>query len=207
MWPEIIKDEWKQAPAGDIVFSIDGVARLMKSATRGNATVETAVEQVELTVVEPDNYEGIKHTQLFWLGSDQDPQALQAETLSRGGASKFKAFAGAIDVAVEGQDEEYVRSMLKDQRIGGHVNWKVTADGFTRANITSWFKPGDKPTLADEDTMKAVREQAQSIQTAGGGTRGGALPPRLANRGGAPLPPSRPAGAFTSPQVGKVIGR
>lgn len=207
MWPAQIKDEWKQIPAGDIILSIDSVERVNQSAARGGASTEVATEQVKMTVVEPSAYEGIEHKQIFWIGSDQDPLALQAETVSRGGASKFKACAAAAGVAIEGQDEELVRSQLKDMRVGAHVSWKVTAEGFVRANITSWFVVGEKVAQADEDTMKAVREQAQAIQTTGGAGRGGALPPRLANRNAAPLPPSRPAALGSIPPMGPRVAR
>lgn len=205
MWPTVIKDEYKQPPAGDVVFHITKAERINQSAARGNTTTEVATEQLHMVVVEPDAYEGIEHKQIFWIGSDTDPLAVKEETLSRGGSSKFKACASAAGVEIEGQDEELVRSMLKDARVGAHITWKVTAEGFTRANVTSWFKEGEKAPNADEDAMKAAREQAQAIQTSGGGTRGGALPPRLANRTGAPLPPARPA--FTAPPVTGRIAR
>lgn len=206
MWPAQIKDEWKQVPAGDVILSIESVERVNQSTTRGNSTSEKATEQLNMTVVEPDAYEGIQHKQIFWLGSDDDPLAVKEETLSKGGSSKFKACAAAAGVQIEGQDEELVRSLLKDTRVGAHVTWKVTAEGFVRANVTSWFTPGDKTPSADEEAMKSAREQAQAIQTSGAGGRGGALPPRLANRAGAPLPPSRPA-AFTAPPVTGRIAR
>lgn len=205
MWPAQIKDEWKQVPAGDVILSIDSVERVNQSAARGNMTTEVATEQVKMTVVEPDAYEGIEHKQIFWIGSDTDPLAVREETLSRGGSSKFKACAAAAGVLIEGQDEELVRSLLKDTRVGAHVVWKVTAEGFVRANITSWFTVGEKPAFADEDAMKATREQAQAIQTSGGAGRGGSLPPRLANRAGAPLPPAR--AAFNAPPVTGRIAR
>ncbi len=204
MWPAQIKDEWKQVPAGDVILHITKAERVNQSAARGNTTTEVATEQLHMTVVEPDAYEGIEHKQIFWIGSDQDPLAVKEETLSRGGASKYKACASAAGVEIEGQDEELVRSLLKDARVGAHVTWKVTAEGFVRANITSWFKEGEKTPFADEDAMKATREQAQTIQTSGG-ARGSGLPPRLANRQGAPLPPARPA--FTAPPVGGRVAR
>jgi len=206
MWPAQIKDEWKQVPAGDVILSIDSVERVNQSAARGNTTTEVATEQLSMTVVEPDAYEGIAHKQIFWIGSDQDPLAVKEETLSRGGSSKFKACAAAAGVQIEGQEEELVRSLLKDTRVGAHVIWKVTAEGFVRANVTSWFTVGEKAPNADEDAMKSAREQAQAIQTSGGGLRGGALPPRLANRAGAPLPPARPS-TFTAPPPGSRIAR
>lgn len=205
MWPAQIKDEWKQVPAGDVILSIESCERVNQSAARGGGNVEVATEQLNMTVVEPSAYEGTTHKQIFWIGSDEDPLAAREETLSRGGASKFKACAMAAGVEIEGQDEELVRSLLKDTQVGAHVAWKVNAEGFVRANVTSWFKVGEKVPSVDEDTMKAIREQAQTIQTTGGAGRGGALPPRLANRSGAPMPPSRPA--FTAPPVGGRIAR
>jgi hypothetical protein len=205
MWPAQIKDEWKQVPAGDVILQIMRAERVNQSAARGNATTEVATEQLYMVVVEPDNYEGIEHKQIFWIGSDQDPLAVREETTSRGGASKYKACALAAGVEIEGQDEELVRSMLKDVRVGAHVAWKVTAEGFIRANVTSWFKEGEKVAAVDEDAMKATREQAQAIQTSGGAGRGGSLPPRLANRAGAPLPPAR--AAFNAPPVTGRIAR
>lgn len=205
MWPAIIKDEWKQVPAGDVILAIESCERVNQSASRGGGQTEVATEQLKMVVVEPDAYEGIEHKQIFWIGSDQDPLAVKEETLSRGGSSKFKACAAAAGVTIEGQDEELVRSMLKDQRVGAHVAWKVNAEGFVRANITSWFTVGERTPQADEETMKAAREQAQAIQTTGGAGRGGALPPRLANRAaGAPMPPAR---AFNAPPVTGRIAR
>lgn len=203
MWPAVIKDERKQAPAGYVLFAIESVERVNKITKSG----EKAVEQVNMSVVLPEAYEGTPHQEIFWLGTDQDPKAEKPETLERGGASKFKTFASAIDVNIEGQDEDLVRSMLKDQRILGQVSHKVSADGFVNARVNVWMKEGEKEPMADEDAIKAAREQANAIQTSGGAQRGqGALPGRFAGNGqraSAPLPPARP----TAPMGPRVTGR
>ena len=206
MWPAQIKEEFKQIPAGAIILNVDAVERVNK-ATR-NSAVEKAVEKVTLTVAEPEQFADISTDELFWIGSDTDPLAVQEETRSKGGASKFKAFARAAGVEIEGQDEEMVRSTLKDQKVGAFVTWKVNAEGFVRANVSSWFTPGERQVEVNEEQMKLVREQAQSIQQTGGLPRGGALPPRLAQgRAGSPPPPARPAGAgIAPPPAGRSIG-
>lgn len=203
MWPAVIKDERKQAPAGWVLFSINSVTREFK----GQPGAEKAVEAVKMTVQAPEAYEGIEHEEVFWLGSDQDPKAERPETLERGGASKFKAFAAAIGVNIEGQDEELIRSQLKDQRILGHITHKVNTGGFVNARATSWHAEGEKDPMVDEDAMKAAREQANAIQTSGGAQRGqGTLPPRFNGpRTAAPLPPARPSAA---PSAGpRLTGR
>jgi hypothetical protein len=198
MWPAIIKDERKQSPAGYVLFSIDSVSREYK----GQPGSEKAVESVKMTIVAPEAYEGTAHEEVFWLGSDQDPKAERAETLERGGASKFKAFAATVGVNIEGQDEDLVRSQLKDLKIMGYVQHKVNTAGFVNARISTWMAEGEKEPSVDEEAMKAARAQADAIQTNGGAQRGqGTLPPRFtgpATRPGAPLPPARPSAAPTA---------
>lgn len=196
MWPSEIRDERKMAPAGWVLFSIDKVER----STIQAQNVEKAVEKVYMTVQAPEAFEGVNYEETFWLGTDQDPLAQNPETLQRGGASKFKTFAAAANVAIEGQDEDLVRSQLKDMKVLGHIQHKVSAAGFVNPRAISWHVEGEKEPVADEAAMAAAREQANNIQANGTAQRGqGTLPPRFANgparTSGAPLPPARPAGA------------
>lgn len=200
MWPEEIKEEWKRTPAGNLICVVEEVKREMQTVNRQSGQVSVLTERVTLMVMEPSAYEGITFDEIFYIGSDSDPEAKLAETLSRGGASKFQTFARAAQVEIAGKDEEVVHSELKDRRVGVTIMHKVKADGKIRANATAWWTEGERLSGVDEAAMAMAVEKANVLITSGGPRTAPGIPPRM--QGTAPLPPPRAAGA--APLPGRV---
>jgi len=185
-YPEDIRDPFELVPAGNILFTIDSVKAGTQSVTRGNAAVEKKTENVHLTVMAPESHAGIAWTKTIWIGSDDDPAALQAETLKTGGASKLKSLAAKAGVDIRGKDEELVRSELQDRKVGGSITHKAKADGFVRADANVWWAEGERVPVVDEDAIKRARDAADAMATVGGNSSTAARPVVAA---GAPPPP------------------
>lgn len=212
MWPTTIREEYKRVPAGSILFKIDEVKGVTQPLPWGDPSTPYLQEIVTLSVVEPEEYAGITHEQIFPIGSNDDPTAQREETRMKGGASRFQTLASKAGVQVAGADEQVVRSELKDHHVGATIIWKLTADGFIRPRVMRWFTEGDSAVGADTEAMEKAIAEATRIAAGGGAARAGAapLPPR-ARLGGdsqhagpgptAPLPPPRPAAPL--PRIGR----
>ena len=151
----------------DIVFNIDSIDEGMLGFKEDDLVYGW---QVALTAEEPSAVTGITREEKFYLGIREtdsrvtsgklkaDRDAQNPETLIKT-LSRFKAFAMAAGVEIEGKDHEVMFSELKNRKIMGKVVHVVGKDDPTKtyAQIDRWMPVGSgvEPHVTEEAAQAA----------------------------------------------------
>ena len=131
--PVGIKPPFEKLPTGFILFNIDGIAD-GDLAKAGDPEIYGFL--VDLTAEEPSECAGITKEERFYLGvretdkrvqdkkMEADPRAEKEATLIAT-LGRFKAFAAAAGVEIEGKDTDVIFSELKNRKVIGKVELKM----------------------------------------------------------------------------------
>lgn len=165
--PTGIQEPFEKLPTGYIVFNIDGIEEGMLGFKEDDLVYGW---QVALTAEEPNAVTGITREEKFYLGIREtdsrvtngklkaDRNAEDPETLKKT-LSRFKAFAMAAGVEIEGKDHEVVFSELKNRKLIGKVVHVVGKDDPTKtyAQIDRWMPVGSgiEPHVTEEAAQAA----------------------------------------------------
>lgn len=200
--PTGIKDAFEQLPTGYIVFNIDDV----QEGQFGKEGEEVYGFSVALTAEEPAEVTGISKEEKFFLGvkatdkrvtngrMQADPMAEKEETLLKT-LGRFKAFAAAAGVEIEGKDTDVIFSELKNRKVIGKVDHKIlpARKGEEQSNtpfaqVSRWLPLGS---LDPHITMEAPAGAEVKAPASAGPqpTRAAAPAPKPA---AAPAPAGRP---------------
>lgn len=149
--PDVIKDPFELLPTGVLRFTIDELAEVWL----GKQGEEVYGIEVNMTVTEPKEAEGIQHREGFFIGigpndkavqegrAQADPECQLDETFAaRGG--RFKKMAEAGGVAIEGQDLDVVFATLKGREVLGKVEHSPSKNNpeLMNARVTRWYPVG-----------------------------------------------------------------
>lgn len=197
--PVGIKEPFEKLPTGYIVFNIDKV-------TEGDLGKEGDPVYgflADLTAEEPSEVTGITKEERFYLGirptdkrvqngrATADPMCEKEETL-KATLGRFKAFAAAAGVEIEGKDSDVVFSELQNRKVVAKVSHTVGRDNpeQTFAQVDRWLPVG---TVDPHVTEEAAKHQ------------GGKAP---ATAGPQPTPaPARAAAPPAAPKAAAPAGR
>lgn len=165
--PVGIQEPFEKLPTGFIVFNIDSIEEGMLGFKEDDLVYGW---QVSLTAEEPSAVTGITREEKFYLGIREtdsrvtsgklkaDREAQNPETLIKT-LSRFKAFAMAAGVEIEGKDHEVMFSELKNRKIVGKVVHVVGKDDPTKtyAQIDRWMPVGSgvEPHVTEEAAQAA----------------------------------------------------
>ena len=196
--PVGIKEPFEKLPTGYIVFNIDKV-------TEGDLGKEGDPVYgflADLTAEEPSEVTGITKEERFYLGirptdkrvqngrATADPMCEKEETL-KATLGRFKAFAAAAGVEIEGKDSDVVFSELQNRKVVAKVSHTVGRDNpeQTFAQVDRWLPMG---TVEPHVTEEAAKHQ------------GGKAP---ATAGPQPTRATAPAPAPAAPKAAAPAGR
>lgn len=202
--PVGIKEPFEKLPTGYIVFNIDKV-------TEGDLGKEGDPVYgflADLTAEEPSEVTGITKEERFYLGirptdkrvqngrATADPMCEQEETL-KATLGRFKAFAAAAGVEIEGKNSDVVFSELQNRKVVAKVSHTVGRDNpeQTFAQVDRWLPVG---TVDPHVTEEAAKHQ-------GGKAPATAGPQPAPARAAAPAPAPKaaaPAGRPTPQRLG-----
>jgi len=165
--PVGIQEPFEKLPTGFIVFNIDSIEEGMLGFKEDDLVYGW---QVSLTAEEPSAVTGITREEKFYLGIREtdsrvtsgklkaDREAQNPETLIKT-LSRFKAFAMAAGVEIEGKDHEVMFSELKNRKIMGKVVHVVGKEDPTKtyAQIDRWMPVGSgvEPHVTEEAAQAA----------------------------------------------------
>ena len=196
--PVGIKEPFEKLPTGYIVFNIDKV-------TEGDLGKEGDPVYgflADLTAEEPSEVTGITKEERFYLGirptdkrvqsgrATADPMCEQEETL-KATLGRFKAFAAAAGVEIEGKNSDVVFSELQNRKVVAKVSHTVGRDNpeQTFAQVDRWLPMG---TVEPHVTEEAAKHQGgKAPATAGPAPARAAAPapaPKAAAPAGRPTP-------------------
>jgi len=196
--PVGIKEPFEKLPTGYIVFNIDKV-------TEGDLGKEGDPVYgflADLTAEEPSEVTGITKEERFYLGirptdkrvqngrATADPMCEKEETL-KATLGRFKAFAAAAGVDIEGKDSDAVFSELQNRKVVAKVSHTVGRDNpeQTFAQVDRWLPMG---TVEPHVTEEAAKHQGgKAPATAGPAPARAAAPapaPKAAAPAGRPTP-------------------
>ena len=197
--PVGIKEPFEKLPTGYIVFNIDKISE----GDLGKEGDPVYGFLADLTAEEPSEVTGITKEERFYLGirptdkrvqngrAAADPMCEKEETL-KATMGRFKAFAAAAGVEIEGKDSEVVFSELQNRKIAAKVSHTVGRDNpeQTFAQVDRWLPVG---TVDPHVTEEAAKHQ------------GGKAP---ATAGPQPTPaPARAAAPPAAPKAAAPAGR
>ena len=196
--PAGIKEPFEKLPTGYIVFNIDKV-------TEGDLGKEGDPVYgflADLTAEEPSEVTGITKEERFYLGirptdkrvqngrATADPMCEKEETL-KATMGRFKAFAAAAGVEIEGKDSDVVFSELQNRKVVAKISHTVGKDNpdQTFAQVDRWLPMG---TVEPHVTEEAAKHQGgKAPATAGPAPARAAAPapaPKAAAPAGRPTP-------------------
>ena len=196
--PVGIKEPFEKLPTGYIVFNIDKV-------TEGDLGKEGDPVYgflADLTAEEPSEVTGITKEERFYLGirptdkrvqngrAAADPMCEKEETL-KATMGRFKAFAAAAGVEIEGKDSDVVFSELQNRKVVAKISHTVGKDNpeQTFAQVDRWLPMG---TVEPHVTEEAAKHQGgKAPATAGPAPARAAAPapaPKAAAPAGRPTP-------------------
>ena len=196
--PVGIKEPFEKLPTGYIVFNIDKV-------TEGDLGKEGDPVYgflADLTAEEPSEVTGITKEERFYLGirptdkrvqsgrATADPMCEQEETL-KATLGRFKAFAAAAGVEIEGKNSDAVFSELQHRKVVAKISHIVGKDNpeQTFAQVDRWLPMG---TVEAHVTEEAAKHQGgKAPATAGPAPARAAAPapaPKAAAPAGRPTP-------------------
>ena len=149
--PVGIKEPFEKLPTGYIVFNIDKISE----GDLGKEGDPVYGFLADLTAEEPSEVTGITKEERFYLGirptdkrvqngrAAADPMCEKEETL-KATMGRFKAFAAAAGVEIEGKDSEVVFSGLQNRKIVAKVSHTVGRDNpeQTFAQVDRWLPVG-----------------------------------------------------------------
>ena len=203
--PVGIKEPFEKLPTGYIVFNIDKV-------TEGDLGKEGDPVYgflADLTAEEPSEVTGITKEERFYLGirptdkrvqsgrATADPMCEQEETL-KATLGRFKAFAAAAGVEIEGKNSDVVFSELQNRKVVAKVSHTVGRDNpeQTFAQVDRWLPMG---TVEPHVTEEAAKHQGGKAPATAG-----PQPTRAAAPAPAPAAPkaAAPAGRPTPQRLG-----
>ena len=201
--PVGIKEPFEKLPTGYIVFNIDKV-------TEGDLGKEGDPVYgflADLTAEEPSEVTGITKEERFYLGirptdkrvqsgrATADPMCEQEETL-KATLGRFKAFAAAAGVEIEGKNSDAVFSELQHRKVVAKISHIVGKDNpeQTFAQVDRWLPVG---------TVEAhVTEEAAKHQGGKAPATAGPQPTRAAAPAPAAPKAAAPAGRPTPQRLG-----
>ena len=196
--PTGIQEPFEKLPTGYIVFNIDKV-------TEGDLGKEGDPVYgflADLTAEEPSEVTGITKEERFYLGirptdkrvqngrATADPMCEKEETL-KATMGRFKAFAAAAGVEIEGKDSDVVFSELQNRKVVAKISHTVGKDNpdQTFAQVDRWLPMG---TVEPHVTEEAAKHQGgKAPATAGPAPARAAAPapaPKAAAPAGRPTP-------------------
>ena len=196
--PVGIKEPFEKLPTGYIMFNIDKI-------TEGDLGKEGDPVYgflADLTAEEPSEVTGITKEERFYLGirptdkrvqngrAEADPMCEKEETL-KATLGRFKAFAAAAGVDIEGKDSDAVFSELQNRKVVAKVSHTVGRDNpeQTFAQVDRWLPAG---TIEPHVTEEAAKHQGgKAPATAGPAPARAAAPapaPKAAAPAGRPTP-------------------
>ena len=191
--PAGIKEPFEKLPTGYIMFNIDKI-------TEGDLGKEGDPVYgflADLTAEEPSEVTGITKEERFYLGirptdkrvqngrAEADPMCEKEETL-KATLGRFKAFAAAAGVEIEGKDSDAVFSELQNRKVVAKVSHTVGRDNpeQTFAQVDRWLPAG---TIEPHVTEEAAKHQGgKAPATAGPQPTRAAAPAPAAPKAAAP---------------------
>lgn len=190
--PVGIKEPFEKLPTGYIVFNIDKV-------TEGDLGKEGDPVYgflADLTAEEPSEVTGITKEERFYLGirptdkrvqngrATADPMCEKEETL-KATLGRFKAFAAAAKVEIEGKDSEVVFSELQNRKVVAKVSHTIGRDNpeQTFAQVDRWLPMG---TVEPHVTEEAAKHQGGKAPATAGPAPARAAAPAPAPKATAP---------------------
>ena len=201
--PVGIKEPFEKLPTGYIVFNIDKISE----GDLGKEGDPVYGFLADLTADEPSEVTGITKEERFYLGirptdkrvqngrAAADPMCEKEETL-KATMGRFKAFAAAAGVEIEGKDSEVVFSELQNRKVVAKISHTVGKDNpeQTFAQVDRWLPVG---TVDPHVTEEAAKHQ-------GGKAPATAGPQPAPARAAAPPAPkaAAPAGRPTPTRLG-----
>ena len=161
--PVGIKEPFEKLPTGYIVFNIDKISE----GDLGKEGDPVYGFLADLTAEEPSEVTGITKEERFYLGirptdkraqngrAAADPMCEKEETL-KATMGRFKAFAAAAGVEIEGKDSEVVFSELQNRKIVAKVSHTVGRDNpeQTFAQVDRWLPVGTVDPHVTEEAAK-----------------------------------------------------
>jgi hypothetical protein len=196
--PVGIKEPFEKLPTGYIMFNIDKVSE----GDLGKEGDPVYGFLADLTAEEPSEVTGITKEERFYLGirptdkrvqngrAEADPMCEKEETL-KATLGRFKAFAAAAGVDIEGKDSDAVFSELQNRKVVAKVSHTVGRDNpeQTFAQVDRWLPAG---TIEPHVTEEAAKHQGgKAPATAGPAPARAAAPapaPKAAAPAGRPTP-------------------
>ena len=151
MLPVVIKDPFEQVPAGVLKFVVDEA----KEVWLGKEGEEVYGIEVNMTVTEPKEAEGISHREGFFIGIgpndkavkdgkvEADPACEKDGTFAaRGG--RFKKCCEAAGFSIEGADLDEVFQVLQGKEILGKVEHVPSKNNpeLINARVSRWMPVG-----------------------------------------------------------------
>ena len=182
--PQVVNDPFTKLDQGSFLFTCEAV----KEGDYEGRMIYDASFRVH----QPASHQGQVHYERWWIGSDEDPEALLPDTWTSNGG-KMKKCCEALGVPFLGQNPD----MVTQQMIGKQVCGKVAHRQYTNnegkpataANVSQWGQPG---TMTPE-AIGADNGQPPQNQN----------PDRASVGGLAPLPAGAPGvGTPVAPQTG-----
>lgn len=202
MIPTGVKDPFERLPAGLLGFSLGrGFEEFIQ--VQGRDTLTWVVPMV-VVCPEGSRYVGQEHNERFFIGSPEDPEGQQVDTIiARGG--RFKRFCEETGITwPENQDVDAAFASLDQQYVVGSVDWIVegalrrdgTANdrvGQINGRVAKWMSwNGNHAEFSiDEEGMQRAEEQSTVVRAAPASPAQGPVGPRAGR--GAPVA-GRPAG-------------
>jgi hypothetical protein len=159
---EKVKSKWDDVPepseellVGFYDFKVTGV-----KVTKTTKEPERKMFIAELMVTKPAAAKGQTHAEFFVVGTEDDPEAEDADTLKGSpGAKAFKAFCTAAGVQMVDDDDELCE-LLKGETVSGNVTAPTKEGGRKGVRSNAWFPVGEKDPEITEVVKKATAKKA-----------------------------------------------
>lgn len=203
--PQQVNDPFTKLDQGSFLFTCEGV----KEGDYEGRMIYDASFRVQ----QPASHQGQVHYERWWIGSDEDPEALLPDTWTSNGG-KMKKCCEALGVPFLGQNPD----MVTQQMIGKQVCGKVTHRQYTNnegkpataANVSQWGQPGTMtPEVIGSDNGQPPAQAPMTpapipAQAPGVGTPTPPVAPQAPQQGG---PVAAPPGPPLPPQYQQRGGR
>lgn len=204
--PQDVREPFEKPPQGILEWKIDGLRARMTDPPEGSQSIPKLALEVDMTCTGPDQAAGITWNETFWIGTDDDPHAANAETWKTE-AARFVQFCERAGFDPRGATPQQIGGWLTGRTIlcdcqHFYMNDR-TRDG--RPNPKAFTQSGERKSRA---RMRWIGEGGATPglyddqEPKGGGGQGGgqpAQPTPAAPAATAPPPAGAPMGYAPPP--------
>jgi hypothetical protein len=156
------KSKWDAVPeaseellCGLYDFEITGF-----KVTQTNAEPKRKMYIAELVVTEPEEAKGLTHTEFFMVGTEEDPDGDDPDTLKGSmGAKSLRTMCNRAGVQMVDDDEE-LAEILVGETVAGLIDPPTKAGGRKAIKGSGWFEVGERDPEVTEVATKAKKKPA-----------------------------------------------